>query len=161
MKKFTTKDLVLSSIIGALYFVLVFVFSFMSYGDIQFRIAEVLLILVIFNPKLSWGIILGTFLSNLLNPLGFGIVDAVFGTLATAVGIIGLLIFRKKPIIGLLFPVLSNGIIVGLMLNVMIETPFLMNLLFVSFGQFVVLYALGFPLYYYLKKNNHLTEQLK
>ena len=101
MKKFTTKDLALSSIIGALYVALVFAFFFISFSDIQFRIAEVLLILVIFNPKLAFGIIVGTFVANTFAPGSFGIIDGAFGTLATMVGLIGLIAFRKKPIIGL------------------------------------------------------------
>ena len=67
MLKFTVKDLILNSIVGAIYFILVFAFQFMSFGDLFNLIAEVLLILVLFNSKFSVGIILGTFLSNLLN----------------------------------------------------------------------------------------------
>ena len=163
MKKFTTKDLALSSIVGALYVALVFAFFFISFSDIQFRIAEVLLILVIFNPKLAFGIILGTFVANTFAPGSFGIIDGVFGTLATMVGLIGLIAFRKKPIIGLLFPILANGAIVSFMLVFFTDVPatYWLSFASVSIGQAVVLYGLGLPLYYYFKRNDHLIEKLQ
>lgn len=160
MKKFTVKDLVLNSIIGALYIVLVFIFKEFSFGDVQFRIAEVLLILVLFNSKLSIGIILGTFIGNLFNPLGFGLIDAVFGTLATVIGILGMLLLKKVPPIGLLVPVIANGIFVSIMLNIMLDLPLVISFLWVSFGEAVVLYVLALPLYYYLKRRDDLSDQL-
>lgn len=161
MKKFTIKDLVLNALIGAIYFVLVFIFSFASFGEIQFRIAEVLLLLVLFNPKLSYGLLLGTFLANLLNPLGFGILDAFVGTAASLVGIMGLLLFKKIPIIGILIPTLANGLIVGAMLSILFELPYIVTVLSVSIGEFAVLLVLGLPLYYVIKKRDHLVEHLK
>lgn len=160
MKKFTVKDLVLNAIIGALYFVLVFAFQFMSFGDIQFRIAEVLLILVLFNSKLSIGLLLGTFLANLLNPLGFGLVDAIFGTAASAIGIIGLILLKRVPILALLVPVIANGIIVSIMLKVMLDLPFFISFIGVSLGEAAVLYILALPTFYYLRKRDDLTELL-
>ena len=97
-----------------------------------------------------------------MNPLGFGIIDAGIGTLATIIGIVGLLIFRKKPLIGLLFPVLANGVLVSVMLIYImgIDIPLWLSFLTISFGQAAVLYGLGVPLYYYLKHRSDITEKL-
>lgn len=158
MKKFTNKDLALNAIFGSIYVVLVFVFSFLSFEQIQFRIAEVLLIFLFFNPKIAPGLILGTFLANLTSP--FGIIDALVGTFASLLAIILMIIFKKRPIIALVFPALTNGIIVGLMISIMSRLPFIPVAAFVFLGEFVVMYLLGLPLYYYFNKNKILIDQL-
>jgi len=156
MKNFTVKDLTLNAIYGSIYFVFVLIFSFLSFEAIQFRIAEVLLIFVLFNPKITPGLILGTFLANLTSP--FGIVDALVGTLASLIAIILMIITRKIPLLAMLFPALSNGIIVGIMISYLSKTPFLVNFGLVFLGEFVVMYIIGLPLYYYFKKNQDLLE---
>lgn len=160
MKDFKVKNLTLNALFGAVYIVLVLAFNFMSSGEIQFRIAEVLLVLVIFNPKLIYGLLLGTFISNFL-PGGFGFVDAIFGTTASLIGILGLILFRKKPLVGLFFPVIANGLIIGFMLHFLAEAPLLLTILTVSFGQAVVLYLLGYPFYRIISKRDDLIELLK
>lgn len=159
MKNFTVKDLIINALIGAFYVALVLLFAELSFGQIQFRIAEVLLILLFFNKKLTPGIIIGTFVANLiLSPIA---VDMVFGTIATVLSIIGLLAFKKRPVIALLFPVFINGIIVGLQLKLVYELPLIASFIYVSIGQAAVLYLLGLPLYYYLNKRDDLIELLK
>lgn len=156
MNNFTTKDLILNALVGAIYVVLVIALSFISYGEIQFRIAEVLLVLLFFNPKLALGLLMGTFISNIGSPLG--IIDSIFGTIASMIGILGIFLFRKKPAIGLLFPVISNGIIVSIMLKLVLDLPIFLSFLSVAFGEAVVLYLLGLPVYYYISKRNDLIE---
>ena len=159
MKNFTVKDLVLNGLIGAIYVALTYLFQPLSFDDVQFRIAEVLLIFVIFNPKLSLGIILGTLVSNLLlSPI---VIDVIVGTLATILSLFGILTIKKRPAIALLFPVFVNGLLVGAMLAIVYDLPFWLSFISVSFGQAVVLYGLGLPLYYYLNKRADLTQLLK
>lgn len=159
MKNFTIKDLVLNGLVGAIYVALIFIFAELSFNDIQFRIAEVLLIFLFFNKKLAPGIILGTFIGNfLLSPI---IYDLVFGTLATMISIALMLRFNKYKAVALLAPVFVNGLVIGFMLASVYDMPFIINFFFVSLGQAVVLYGLGLPLYYYLNKRNDLVELLK
>ena len=75
--------LVEAAVIAALYTVLTYLAVAMNlaYGPIQFRFSEALTILPVFTPAAIPGLALGCFLSNLASPLG--IVDWVFGTLAT------------------------------------------------------------------------------
>lgn len=162
--KFTTKDLALNAMIGALYFILVFVFQFLSFEVLQFRIAEILLILILFNPKLSFGLIISTFLANwCFSP--FGIIDALVGTLASFVAIIAMLLLKKVPILTLLMPALANGVIVGYMIyNLSLGTPeqipFLVPFSQVAFGEFVVMYLVGLPFYLFIKKRTDIQELL-
>lgn len=158
--EFTVKDLSINALIGALYFVLVYVFSFMSFGEIQFRIAEALLIFLLFNKKLAPGLILGNFLASLaFSP--YGIVDALFGTLASFVAIVLMILTKKLPLLSFIFPALINGIIIGAFITCFSDTIFIINFSTVFIGEFVVLYLVGLPLYYYINKNDHIIELLK
>jgi len=160
MKK-SIKLLTINAIIGAFYVALVFTFSFTSFQAIQFRIAEVLLILIIFNPKFAPGIILGTFLANLNSP--FGPIDAVVGSIATTVTIIFMIFLRKIPILAIIMPAIFNGLIVGfliykLSLGSSDEISFFLAFSFVFIGEAAVMILLGIPLFYYIKKNETLKS---
>lgn len=64
----TTRRVVLIAIVGALYVVLTLGIAPLSFGPIQFRVSEVLKILVLFDPFLTLGIGIGTLLANLSSP---------------------------------------------------------------------------------------------
>jgi len=154
--KLSIKDLSLNALVGALYFVLVYVFQFMSFTEIQFRIAEALLVLLLFNPKLAPGLVLGNFLVGLFSP--YGIIDALVGTIASIVAIVLMIIFKKRIYATLLFPAISNGLIVGIMISITSKTPYIYNIGTVFIGEFVVMYLVGLPLYYYIKNNDYIKE---
>lgn len=59
MKKNNIKFIAESAIIAALYVALTWIFSPISYGPIQFRISEILVLLVVLNPKYALSLILG------------------------------------------------------------------------------------------------------
>src|SRR5690554_5581547 len=101
--------------IATIYVIVTLLFYFMNYDLIQFRISEILLVLVYFNPFNMLGLITGTFIANLFSP--HGIIDALIGTLATAISLPLMYLFRKNKIISLSFPVIMNGIIIGLLLH--------------------------------------------
>lgn len=75
--------LALSAVIAALYAVLTYAAAAvnLAYGPFQFRFSEALTVLPAFTPAAIPGLAVGCLLSNLASPLG--IVDWVFGTLAT------------------------------------------------------------------------------
>ena len=159
MKNFVLKDFLLQSMIAAMYVVLVFVFQFLSFETVQFRIAEVLLILVFFNKKHFIGLTIGTFVANyLMSP--YGIVDALVGTLATVVALVLMILMSKPKWLSLLFPAISNGIVIGLMISLMNQIPFLPIAMWVFLGEAVVMLLLGYPLYTYLNKNQHFKEMM-
>ena len=83
--KLTVDKIVKIGIVAAIYFALTIVFSAISYGPIQFRVAEILNMLTFYHPMFGPGITLGVFLSNINSPLG--LYDLFFGTLHTAISL--------------------------------------------------------------------------
>ena len=77
----------LAAIIAALYVVLTLVSAVfgLSSGVIQVRISESLCILAFFTPSAIPGLTIGCLVSNLVT--GANILDVVFGTLATFLGV--------------------------------------------------------------------------
>ena len=67
LQNFTIKDLLRQAIIASLYVVLVLIFHFVSFDAIQFRVAELLLILVFFDKKSVVGLTIGVVISNLFH----------------------------------------------------------------------------------------------
>lgn len=146
-----TKMLLKQALVAAIYVALVTVFAWMSYGDVQFRVAELLLLLVLFDKRYILGLGVGTFLSNLSSPLGA--IDWVVGTLATLIALY-LMIKTKKPLwLVLLWPAIINGILIGIELNIVFSLPLIMTMLLVFLGEFVVVTIGGSLLYPLLNQN--------
>ena len=100
------------AIIAAIYIVLTVGLSFISYSNIQFRISEALLVLVLFRKSAIPGLILGCFIANLFSPLG--IPDLIFGTLGTVIAVWGIYMLLEKNILVALLPgIVANTILVG------------------------------------------------
>ena len=55
-----------AAVIAALYVVLVVVFNYISFGPIQFRVAEALTILPYFTPAAIPGLFIGCILANVI-----------------------------------------------------------------------------------------------
>ncbi|HKM29995.1 MAG TPA: QueT transporter family protein [Bacilli bacterium] len=146
------------AIITALYVTLTIVLSFMSFGDIQFRIAEVLLFLCFFRKDYGIALILGCAIANFFSPLG--IIDVVFGTLATAISVF--LIMKSKNIfIASLFPVVFNAVLVGLELHLVLGLPLLVSMATVAIGEAVVVVVLGNLIFFKLRKNTSFLELIE
>lgn len=89
-----TRNVVRISIIAALYTVLTVALAPISYGPLQFRIAEFLKVFVLYNPWLSIGIGIGTFFANLSSPY-VGPLELIWMPLTDiAGGILAWIIFR-------------------------------------------------------------------
>ncbi len=152
-----TKGLVIGALIAALYAVLTYISAALglAYGPVQFRISEVLTILPIFTPYATAGLTVGCIISNIGSSLGP--VDMVFGTAATLISSLVMRALRKKlpyPVLFLL-PVLANAVIVGAELKIFAgDVGFFAAAASVALGEAVIVYALGTPLYHFLKKKN-------
>lgn len=152
----TIKKIIFASIIAALYAVLTLILAPISYGPIQFRISEILVLLAYFNPIYIGGLTLGCFIANLLGPNG--VFDIIFGTLATFISVYAIYISSKikmqdkyKLFIASIWPTIFNGIIIGLMLSYVLNIPFLITIAEVAIGEFVVVTIVGVPLIYKLR----------
>ncbi len=149
---FTLKDLIKQSLIAAIYVVLVFVFMELSFKEIQFRIAEILLILLLFDKKSILGLTLGVFIANLFSPML--LFDITFGVIASIISFFLILVFKKRPYIALIFPAIVNGLVIGIGLTIIFKVSYLITFITVFLGELAVVYIIGLPLYYLLKRYN-------
>lgn len=162
MNKRKTDFVVKSAVIAAIYAGLTYFAAILNvaYGGIQFRFSEALTILAVFSPASIPGLTIGCFLGNITSP--YGIVDIVCGTLATLIAAVlsyktRNIKFKDLPLLSALFPVLSNAIIVGLEITLFMPEEFafkafLISAFQVGFGELVMCYGLGIPLYKVIKR---------
>lgn len=159
MKKFfTTKNLAKTAMIATIYGVVTWAFSFVSYGPIQFRVTEVMVLLAFIDYAYIPGLVLGCVLANLFSP--FGIVDVILGSSATLIAAV-LISKTKNLLLATIWPSITNGLIVGLELYFMVHTPFLINFGEVALGEFVVVTCIGYPMFKFILRNKALTNALK
>jgi uncharacterized membrane protein len=146
--------LVKSSIVAAIYAALTMLLPF-SYLGVQFRIAEILVLLVFIDKRYIYGLTLGCLIANLGSPLGP--VDVIFGTLATLIAL--LLISKTKNLfVATLWPAVVNGIIIGLLLYYLLDLPFLLSAAQVFFGEFVMVTLIGYFLFKRILRDRKLVE---
>lgn len=150
--------IVKAGLIGAIYAALTMSLPFLSYGSVQLRVSEALTILPLFYPEAVIGLFVGCLISNII---GNGILDVIFGSLATLVSAILTYIVGKKIkndklkfIIGGVFPVIINAIVIPFTYLMITELPSLywLNFLTVFIGQFLAVYLFGTLLYLSIKR---------
>ncbi len=159
MKNQSPHRLTFTALIAAVYAALTMATGFMSYGNLQLRIAETLCILPYFFPWTTWGLFVGCLLANLLSPLGA--LDAIFGSLATLISCCCIAVIGKAGrergwghcIAACAMPVLWNGVIVGSVMALtgeytLVLFPMMVLTLggMVALGEAVVMSAHGLPL---------------
>lgn len=111
-------------VIAALYAALTVVLQPASYGPLQFRVAEVLKPLVIWEPHLIAALVLGNFLGNLASPYA-GPWELAFMPLVNLVGAWGCHVLgRRSPYAGAALYALVTAAAVALMLSVLTRVPF-------------------------------------
>ncbi|MFL0166630.1 QueT transporter family protein [Candidatus Clostridium helianthi] len=147
----TVKRLVKTAIIAALYAVITLVLAPISYGPIQFRVSEIMVLLAFFDPFYIVGLTLGCFIANILGPNGLA--DIIFGTLATFISVYAVSITEKfvknkktSLIIASLWPTIFNGVVIGWMLNYIYQFPLVLSIGEVAVGEFVVVTIVGVPI---------------
>ena len=145
------------AIIAAMYIVMTVGFAPVSYGMVQFRIAEILNLMAFINPTYGIGVVVGCFISNIFSDLGP--IDWGVGTTATALAVYCISKTRSL-FVASLWPTVFSGTMVGLMLTYVYNTPLVLNIVSVAIGQFVVMTCLGYPIFRYLLKNKRLMSVL-
>ncbi|HPX72063.1 MAG TPA: QueT transporter family protein [Acholeplasmataceae bacterium] len=158
MKKFNLKDLTLQSLIAAIYVVLTIVFKEISFGIINFRISEILVVLILFSPKHLIGVTLGCLISNIFSEMAA--FDVPIGTSATLIAGLLMILFRRKAWT-LIFPTITNAFAVGWMLWFVQDYPFWESVGFVALGEFVITFVFGLPVYMFLKNSIELRKILE
>ncbi len=165
MKKINTRFITRTALIAAIYAALTYAFAWMSYGQVQFRVAEILVLFAFIEPKYGLGLILGCVLANIGSPLG--VIDVVVGSFATFVAIAFIVVVRKtlgfgkkSLLIASLGPVISNALFVGAELTYLFQTPFIWNAIYVAIGEIIVVTIAGTAVVTAVMKNNNLVEKL-
>jgi len=165
------------SAIAALYFILTYLLTPISFGPFQVRISEALVVLPFLFPEAIAGVTLGCFVSNIFSP--FGLIDMIFGTFLTFfAALLTWLIGKKfrKKFLAPVPPILLNAFGVSLYVIVLaglsplelselkgIDSflfvfkhfslmPYLGGVLTIGLGEALATYALGVPLLYTLER---------
>ena len=148
------KFMATSAIIAALYIVVTLIFSAISFGQVQFRIAEIFNHLVAFNPRYFVGVVLGVLISNALFST-IGVMDIIFGV-GHSIITLGLLILICKFVKNIWARLIINSFlftatmfIIAIELNIVLDFPFWITWLYCAVGEFIVL-AVGVPIMYLL-----------
>lgn len=142
--------LVRVAMVAAIYVVLNIIFAPISYGPIQARIAEALVVLPFIDPSAIMGLFLGCILANIYG--GLGMVDIVGGSLCTLIA--AYLTYKlKSPKLAPLPPVLINAFGVSIYLHLLFDLPYWITVLYIGVGEFIACYVLGYPLLILLIKN--------
>lgn len=142
----------------------------LAWGPIQFRVSEALCVLALFTPAAIPGLTLGCVIANVMNIVisgtgMLGMLDVVFGSLATFAGALFTWKMRRHPLVALAGPVLANALIVPAYLSLLLQgvgfytIPFttisldnswlfmyLFGLVTTGVGEAVIMYVLGYPL---------------
>lgn len=157
MKNNLVKSLVRNSIVAAIYFLLTLITFPISFGLIQVRISEALVLLCFFNPEYAIGVTIGCLLSNAFGPGNLGVLDIVFGTLATLISCVLVSLF-KNLLISAIFPIVINGFVIGAILKFTTESlPYFALVGFVALGELIAI-LIGYILMSILRKNEHFME---
>ena len=156
--KITTKNLVHAAVIAAVYATLTILLEPISYGPVQFRLAEALTVLPAILPSSIPGLFIGCIIANMAG--AFGLADVVFCSLATLLASVSTYLLRNKPLLYPLPPAIFNGLIVGAYVYLLYDRtyPLPLTMLFIALSELVLTYALGLPLVSLIKKNPELVR---
>lgn len=166
--KTNVKVVIVNAIVAALYVMITLMpgISAISFGAFQFRIAEMLNHLIVFDKKYSYGIIGGVLLANtvFMSASGLGMYDLIFGLGHTVVSIgLSLLVFKycktavqKMLVVAGVFSIMI--FLVAIELQLALELPFWMSYFQVFVGELGVL-LVGIPVMTALNKTLKLGER--
>lgn len=158
-----------NGVVAALYYGLTMLFMLVpvisQFGPLQCRFSEILVLLVFFKPSLIPGLTLGCFLANMTGTLlGQTIaLDMLFGTLATLLACLLEAFFSPFLCVAIIWPCITNGIIVGLELYYLFEginMPLYACMGFVALGELIVV-AVGYAVFMIIIRNRGVMNAMR
>ncbi len=154
--QFTTKTIIIQALVAAVYVALTWALPVFSYGAIQFRLAEVLTLLAFFNPSYVFGLTIACVISNLLSP--FGMIDVVFGSLASFVALYSMTKIKNIWLASLM-PAFSAFIIaLGIIIATQEPAIYFAVSAEIFVSQFLVVTVIGVPVFKVLMKNKDFNK---
>lgn len=159
--KYMTK----ASLIAAIYIVLVliqilpFPLATLTFGPIQLRLAEGLVLLPLVEAAAIPGVFVGCLLSNLLlaSYSGFGLIDIIGGSLVTLIAAI-ITSKMKGRILSMIPPIVLNGLIVSIWVSYFTKVPYLYTVIGISAGELVSVGIFGNLFLYVYEKATSFRE---
>ncbi len=148
------RQVAIAGVVGAIYFVITITpgINAISYGLVQFRVAEALTVLPYIFPGAIAGVFVGCLLANIFGPVG--IQDIIFGSLLTLIAAYLTFHLRKtnRPVLAPIPPIVINAFGVSAYLHLFFGEPYWWFVGSIALGQTVVCYLIGYPLLRYLLK---------
>lgn len=155
-RKDIIQEISFNALIAAAYVVLTVLISPLSYGAIQFRISEILVLFCFFNKRYGIGLTLGCLIANIFSPTAS--LDVIFGTIATALACLCIM-FSKHLIIAIMFPVIFNAFIIGWELTFFNE-PYWLSVLTVGLGELAVM-IVGYIFFTFIRQSRGFLKAIK
>ena len=160
-----TRYLTKASLIAAIYIVLVIIqmlpipIANLTFGPVQLRIAEGLVLLPLVEAAAVPGVFVGCLLANLLLApySGFGLLDILGGSLVTLIAAF-LTSKMKNKFAGMIPPVVLNGLIVSIWVSYFTKIPYLFTVIGIAGGELLSLTIFGSIFLYVYEKSTNLKE---
>ena len=155
-RKDIIQEISFNALIAAAYVVLTVLISPLSYGSIQFRFSEILVLFCFFNKRYGIGLTLGCLIANIFSPTAS--LDILFGTIATALACLCIM-FSKHLIVAIWYPVIFNGFIIAWELT-FFEAPYWMSVLTISLGELAVM-IIGYIFFTSIRQSKGFLKAIK
>ena len=142
-----------AAMIAAIYVVLTVIFAPISFGQIQFRVSEALVVLPVFTPAAIPGLFIGCLIGNILG--GAILPDIIIGSIATLIGAVFTWMLRRRSrFLAPLPPILANALLVPFVLyyGYQIIIPIPLQMLTVGLGEVLSCGVLGMIVYAVMDK---------
>ena len=160
-----TRYLTKAILIAAIYIVLVIIqmlpipIANLTFGPVQLRIAEGLVLLPLVEAAAVPGVFVGCLLANLLLApySGFGLLDILGGSLVTLIAAF-LTSKMKNKFAGMVPPVVLNGLIVSIWVSYFTKIPYLFTAIGIAGGELLSLTIFGSIFLYVYEKSTNLKE---
>ena len=176
------KDITQAGVIAAVYaaatLVCNLVFPAISWGPVQIRLSEAICVVAVLYPSARLGLPVGCAIANLCNIViagtgALGMLDVVFGSLATLIGAILCWRLRERPMVAIFMFVVANCLIVPAYLPILSQwtgfytIPFtdisldgfyiwmyLFGVVSIFISETLTMYVLGVPILKALKRTD-------
>jgi uncharacterized membrane protein len=151
----SSRFLVRAAVYAALYAALTLApgLNALAYGEVQFRVAEALMVFACFDPAAVVGLTVGTAIGNLGSPMMP--VDVFVGAALTLVAAAIMHVIGPR-VVALAAPVVVNALGVAAMLALILDLPYWASVVWVGVGEAAVLFTLGLALLLVVRRRREL-----
>ena len=133
-----TRRIVQNGIVAAIYFLLTVVSTPFSYGLLQIRVAEAMVLLCFFRRDYVAGVTIGCLLANMNSSLGPW--DILIGTSATFISSLLIAFASPRLLFACVFPIAGNAFVVGYELSWLLGLPFWSSVAYVAIGETIAVF---------------------